>query len=148
MNQQPNLIACAIKRAKPSDRLLELVKHHSNSVPSRGTVTLQFKDTCYNPTEGGFHPVSIVADIQDSNITIIQITDLAYAGSPHAELMPDLAFDFANQTAFARFSGWLGMHLEEVTELYAMWEGNFLAYVDMDAFDDISAHVRKVEKLA
>ncbi|EMD1213434.1 DUF2787 family protein, partial [Vibrio alginolyticus] len=38
---------------------------------------------------------------------------------------------------FARFSGWLGMHLQETTELYEMWECNFLAYVSMDAYNQI-----------
>ncbi|MFA0497052.1 DUF2787 family protein, partial [Vibrio sp. 10N.222.54.B11] len=39
--------------------------------------------------------------------------------------------------AFARFSGWLGMYLQETTELYEMWECNFLAYVEMGAYDSI-----------
>ncbi|EIE9609365.1 DUF2787 domain-containing protein [Vibrio diabolicus] len=137
MNQAANLAMFACKRAKPSYQLKDLIKRSIHDVNYRGRLTIRFKDTSYHPKDGGFHPVSITIDMKDSHIAIREITDRVYVGDETPELVPDLTFDFANNIAFARFSGWLGMHLQETTELYEMWECNFLAYVAMDAYNQI-----------
>ncbi|MEQ6345456.1 DUF2787 family protein [Vibrio cyclitrophicus] len=137
MNQAANLALFACKRAKPSHQLKDLIKRSIDDVNYRGKMTIRFQDTNYHPKDGGFHPVSITVDIKDSHIALIEITDLVYVGAGTPELVPDLAFDFANNVAFARFSGWLGMYLQETTELYEMWECNFLAYVEMNAYDRV-----------
>ncbi|MDA0127314.1 DUF2787 family protein [Vibrio sp. MarTm2] len=137
MNQATNLAMFASKRAKPSHQLTELIKRSIDDINSQGKVTIRYRDTSYHPENGGFHPVSIKVDVKDGHIALIEITDLIYVGENTHELVPDLAFDFANNVAFARFSGWLGMHLQETTELYEMWECNFLAYVAMGAYDSI-----------
>ncbi|MEZ8358876.1 hypothetical protein OAA_01945 [Vibrio cyclitrophicus 1F175] len=137
MNQAANLAMFACKRAKPSHQLKDLIKRSTHDVNYRGKMTIRFQDSSYHPKDGGFHPVSITVDVKNSNIALIEITDLVYVGDGTPELVPDLAFDFANSVAFARFSGWLGMYLQETTELYEMWECNFLAYVEMNAYDQI-----------
>lgn len=137
MNQAANLAMFACKRAKPSYQLIELVKRSMDDVNYRGKMTIRFQDSSYHPKDGGFHPVSITVEVKDSHIALMEITDLVYERDNTPELVPDLAFDFANDVAFARFSGWLGMYLQETTELYEMWECNFLAYVEMSAYDQV-----------
>ncbi|GAB3529190.1 DUF2787 family protein [Photobacterium alginatilyticum] len=137
MNQAANLAMFACKRAKPSHQLTELIKRSIDDVNYRGKVTINYRDTSYYSEDGGFHPVFITVDVKDSHTAISEITDLVYVGDGTPELVPDLAFDFANSVAFARFSGWLGMYLQETTELYEMWECNFLAYLEMNAYDQI-----------
>ncbi|OEF00658.1 hypothetical protein A136_10955 [Vibrio crassostreae 9ZC13] len=137
MNQAANLAMFACKRAKPSHQLIELVKRSIGDVNYRGKMTIRFQDSSYHPKGGGFHPVSITVEVKDSHIALMEITDLIYEETGTPELVPDLAFDFANDVAFARFSGWLGMYLQETTELYGMWECNFLAFVEMNAYDQV-----------
>ncbi|TOC13205.1 hypothetical protein CGG85_04295 [Vibrio parahaemolyticus] len=137
MNQAANLAMFACKRAKPSHQLTNLIKRSIHDVNYQGKMTISFRDTNYHPKDGGYHPVSITVDVKDSHVAISEITDRVYEGNNTPELVPDLAFDFANDVAFARFSGWLGMYLQETTELYEMWECNFLAYVEMNAYDQV-----------
>ncbi|KDN30355.1 hypothetical protein VFDL14_06405 [Vibrio fortis] len=137
MNQAANLAMFAYKRAKPSHQLIELVKRSIGDVNYRGRITIRFQDSSYHPKGGGFHPVSITVEVKGSHIDLMEITDLIYEETGTPELVPDLAFDFANDVAFARFSGWLGMYLQETTELYGMWECNFIAYVEMSAYDQV-----------
>ncbi|CAK3069672.1 DUF2787 domain-containing protein [Vibrio crassostreae] len=137
MNQAATLALIACKRAKPSNQLIELVKSFIDDVNYRGKMTIRFQNSSYHPKDGGYHPVSITVDVKDSHVAISEITDRVYEGDNTPELVPDLAFDFANDVAFARFSGWLGMYLQETTELYGMWECNFLAFVEMNAYDQV-----------
>ncbi len=73
MNQAANLAMFACKRAKPSHQLKDLIKRSNHDVNYRGRLTIRFKDTCYHPKDGGFHPVSITIDIKDSHIAISEI---------------------------------------------------------------------------
>jgi len=95
-----------------------------------GTKILNFRDSNYSATEGGYHPVEIMLNEQG----IIQyITDFAYVGDGYyAELAKELDFDFSN--------GLLGQMgrcypIEHAWELFQIWQQNFCAYYDMGIFE-------------
>ncbi|HIF9225631.1 TPA: DUF2787 family protein [Photobacterium damselae] len=70
------------------------------------------------------------------------ITEFAYFGNYYPELEKSIDFDITNNCWFTSHSGWLSFktHQQDVNELYQVWEGNFLAYVDMDAYDQIKVN--------
>jgi len=99
-----------------------------------------FRDSSYSAEQGGYHPVEIaITQSDDGNWIIEYITDFAYVGSQYPELERCLDFDFSDQAFFAQYSGWKPIKGSAAAiELYRLWEENFLCYVDMDAYDDIS----------
>lgn len=120
--------------------------HHSlNQVlskyaESRGSnsITINFRDKSYSAENGGFHPVEIaLSKISDDHYSILYITDFSYCGNTYPELERDIDFDIGNSVVFSRYSGWQNIRLPTMTELYELWEGNFISYVDMDAYDQI-----------
>ncbi|OBU29684.1 DUF2787 domain-containing protein [Photobacterium kishitanii] len=102
--------------------------------------TFSFKDTSYDAENGGFRPVEIAINQQPSGEWNIEyITEFAYFGNYYPELERSMDFDISNNSWFTSYSSWLSLktHLQDAKELYQLWEGNFLAYVDMDAYDQI-----------
>ncbi|HIF9421904.1 TPA: DUF2787 domain-containing protein [Photobacterium damselae] len=102
--------------------------------------TFNFRDTSYDAENGGFRPVEIAISQQPSGEWNIEyITEFAYFSSYYPELERSIDFDISNNSWFTSHSGWLSFktHQKDVKELYQLWEGNFLAYVDMDAYDQI-----------
>ncbi len=98
-------------------------------------LVFNFRDKSYSADEGGFHPVEM-AICQTS--TGEYITDFAYMGNYYPELERNLDFDFRVGQFFVAYRGWLPMQgSRDAQELYRLWENNFLAYVDMDAYDEI-----------
>ncbi|EJT3518697.1 DUF2787 family protein [Vibrio parahaemolyticus] len=65
------------------------------------------------------------------------MTDFSFSGGHYPELARDLDFDIGNNALFTRYSGWQCLDRNDVREMYKLWEGNFLAYLDMDSFDEI-----------
>ncbi|HGO5293551.1 TPA: DUF2787 domain-containing protein [Photobacterium damselae subsp. damselae] len=105
--------------------------------------TFNFRDTSYNAENGGFRPVEITINQQSSGEWNIEyITEFAYFGNYYPELEKSIAFDITNNCWFTSHSGWLLLknHQKDVNELYQLWESNFLAYVDMDAYDQIKVN--------
>ncbi|PSV24149.1 DUF2787 domain-containing protein [Photobacterium kishitanii] len=102
--------------------------------------TFNFRDTSYDAENGGFRPVEIAINQQSSGEWNIEyITEFAYFGNYYPELERSIDFDISNNCWFTSYSGWLSLktHQQDAKELYQLWEGNFLAYVDMDAYDQI-----------
>lgn len=100
---------------------------------SGDSVTINFRDPTYSAENGGFHPVEIRMERQNNAWHICYITDFAYVGSgPYAELTKDLDFDFQAgvfQNLFGVFP------IEQATDIYQIWEGNFLYYwLELEAF--------------
>lgn len=100
------------------------------------SVTINFRDPTYSPEAGGFHPVEIRLERQGSKWHFCYITDFAFLGSrPYAELTKDLDFDFqlgVFQNLFGVFP------IEQATDMYQIWEGNFLHYwLELEAFSII-----------
>ncbi|MEL7293132.1 MAG: DUF2787 family protein [Cyanobacteria bacterium J06555_13] len=105
-------------------------------VPS--SMTLHYRDTSYSSEAGGYHPVEIsIMQGDDDKWHVNYITDFAYFGLGYPELERDIDFDIGNQMAFATGIGWQKINSSGFIELYRSWEANFLAYLDMDAFDSI-----------
>ena len=105
--------------------------HHSHQA-----VTINFRDPSYSADAGGFHPVEIRLEKDQSQWRISYITDFCYVGSGYmAELAKDLDFDFGSGV----FQNLVGTYpLEHATEIYQVWEQNFLAYC-------ISLNIFKIE---
>lgn len=98
------------------------------------SVTINFRDPTYSPESGGFHPVEIRLERQGNKWHFCYITDFAYVGSgPYAELSKELDFDFQSgvfQNLFGVFP------IEQATDMYKIWEGNFLYYwLEMSVFE-------------
>jgi hypothetical protein len=96
-------------------------------------VTINFRDPDYSAENGGFHPVEIRLEKQSDTWQFCYITDFCYVGSGYtAELAKDLDFDFQAgvfQNLFGIFP------IEQATDMYQIWEGNFLHYwQEMEVF--------------
>ncbi|MDP2592837.1 DUF2787 domain-containing protein [Vibrio tasmaniensis 1F-187] len=103
-------------------------------------VVFNFRDKSYSADAGGFHPVEIsIYQSSTGEWCVEYITDFAYMGNYYPELERNLDFDFRDRQCFASYHGWFSMKdKREAVELYQLWESNFLAYVEMEAFDDIT----------
>ncbi|UGA53716.1 DUF2787 domain-containing protein [Vibrio sp. VB16] len=114
----------------------QIVRHQANINSS--TITLNFKDKSYSAETGGYHPVEIsIIKGSNSQWIILYITDFAYFGLGYPELERDIDFDIGNAMVFATGMGWMDIKSPGITELFEMWQENFLAYLDMDVYDDI-----------
>lgn len=102
--------------------------------------TFNFRDASYDAENGGFRPVEIAISQQSSGEWNIEyITEFAYFRSYYPELERSMDFDISNNSWFTSHSGWLSLktHQQDAKELYQLWEGNFIAYVEMEAYDQI-----------
>lgn len=103
-------------------------------------MVFNFRDKDYSAEAGGFHPVEIaICHSSTGQWNIEHITDFAYAGNHYPELERHLDFDFRVSQFFIAYQGWMPMiGSHEARELYQLWESNFMAYVDMDAYNEIT----------
>ncbi|QLE30256.1 DUF2787 domain-containing protein [Vibrio parahaemolyticus] len=103
-------------------------------------LVFNFRDKSYSAEEGGFHPVEIgICHTSTGEWSIEYITDFAYMGNHYPELERNLDFDFRVGQFFVAYRGWLPMQgSPDAKELYQLWECNFLAYVDTDAYNEIA----------
>lgn len=114
-----------------ANAITELLTQHDITDDS---VTINFRDPSYSAEQGGFHPVEIRLERQDDIWQFIYITDFAYVGiGSYAELAKELDFDFQAgvfQNLFGVFP------IEQATDIYQIWEGNFLYYwLELSVFD-------------
>ena len=103
-------------------------------------LVFNFRDKSYSADAGGFHPVEIATcHTSTGEWSIEYITDFAYMGNHYPKLERNLDFDFRVGQFFVAYRGWLPMQGSRgAKELYQLWECNFLAYVDTDAYNDIT----------
>ncbi|CAH8218399.1 conserved hypothetical protein [Vibrio aestuarianus] len=103
-------------------------------------LVFNFRDKSYSAEEGGFHPVEMaICQTSTGEWSIEYITDFAYMGSYYPELEHNLDFDFRVEQFFVAYRGWLPMQgSRDAKELYRLWENNFLAYLDMDSYNEIA----------
>ncbi len=146
---QANTAHCIAPTSLPhSAALLDHLKTQLSTLETDNAlsaVTLNFKDSSYSPHLGGYHPVEIrlskVNTHKDAQVVwqLEYITEFAYQGQHFPELDREIDFDFANGCFYSPFLGWKTLRdSEDAIELYTLWEGNFLSYLDMGAFDLIS----------
>jgi len=96
-------------------RLADVLNKHSEVVGDN-YIVINFRDKGYSAENGGYHPVEISLS-KDANNRI--------------------DFDFGNSAAFTRYGGWTSICSPAIVELYPLWEDNFIAYLDTDAYDQI-----------
>ncbi|EJY4612587.1 DUF2787 domain-containing protein [Vibrio vulnificus] len=102
------------------------------------SLTINFRDTTYSADAGGYHPVEIMLlKESESQYQIQYLTDFAYQGNVYPELERNVDFDVANGQAFIAPMGWQSCHDKAIVEFYSLWENNFLAYVQMEAYDEV-----------
>lgn len=98
------------------------------------TVIINFRDRSYSPEQGGIHPVEIML----VQWKVFYVTDFCYFGQ-FGELIKELDWDFS----IGRFQQ-LGIGesreypISEGCELFQMWQGNFVSYYNMGAYDEIA----------
>ncbi|MCG9753054.1 DUF2787 domain-containing protein [Vibrio brasiliensis] len=123
-----------------SPRLQTVLIDHINTKANDSVtaITLNFRDTSYSAEAGGFHPVEIALQKDsEQRWSILYITDFAYMGNYYPELERSVDFDIGNNMAFFTGVGWQAIDAYGVNDFYQIWEGNFLSYLEMDAFDEI-----------
>ncbi len=129
-----------------SSKLFELLNQHykkqlkaNESLSSSRHVVFNFGDKSYSAEEGSYHPVEIaIRHSSNSQWSIEYITDFAYMGNYYPELERNLDFDFRSEKFFIAYKSWLAMNARSsAKQLYQLWEKNFLAYVDMEAFEEV-----------
>lgn len=112
---------------------------NSETLTTSRYLVFNFRDKSYSAEEGGFHPVEIaICQTSTEEWSIEYITDFAYMGNYYPELERNLDFDFRVGQFFVASRGWLPMqYSRDAKDLYRLWECNFLAYVDTDAYNEI-----------
>ncbi len=124
-----------------SNSLLEQLSHLLNKHPeviNDNHITINFRDKRYSVERGGYHPVEIALSKDAKNhYSITYITDFSFNGYPYPELERDIDFDLSNGAVFTRYSGWKGIASPSMSNLYKLWESNFIAYLDIKAYDQI-----------
>ncbi len=129
-----------------SSKLFERLNQHyekqlkaNESLSTSRHIVFNFRNKSYSAEEGGYHPVEIaIRKSSNSQWSIEYITDFAYMGNYYPELERNLDFDFPSEKFFIAYKGWLAMDVRSsAKELYQLWEKNFLAYVDIEVFDEV-----------
>ncbi len=113
---------------------------------SVNAITINFRDPTYSAERGGYHPVEVRLErIMESkaDFSICYITDFCYVGRPpFTELAKDIDFDF--KCGIAQLQHMKPFAIEKSSELYVIWEQNFLHYAkDLKVFTttvELSSH--------
>ncbi|WP_210473328.1 DUF2787 domain-containing protein [Vibrio crassostreae] len=139
-----NFTASLLSVSKKLHKLLseQLTAHllSNEALATSRYLVFNFRDKSYSADEGGFHPVEMaICQTSTGEWSIEYITDFAYMGSYYPELERNLDFDFRVGQFFVAYQGWLPMQgSRDAKELYQLWEISFLAYVDMDSYNEIT----------
>jgi len=120
-----------------SNKLIELLTNVIASKQLKPTelndITINFRDDSYDPELGGYHPVEVRLVKVNHHLNFDYITDFCYVGSGfNTELTKEIDFDFTNDVGFQLYSG--HHKLIELSELFKLWESNFIEYVEQDIF--------------
>ncbi|WP_340641985.1 DUF2787 domain-containing protein [Photobacterium damselae] len=118
-------------------KLQHIATQHNLPITSTSALTFNFRDTGYSAESGGWHPVEIRIEQENGQWHFSYITDFSYVGYPYPELAKDVDFDFDNGIASFLFMKQVPISCDDVMDFYQVWEMNFLAYVDMEVFDEI-----------
>ncbi|WP_318496163.1 DUF2787 domain-containing protein [Photobacterium leiognathi] len=118
-------------------KLQHIATQHDLPTTSTSALTFNFRDTGYSAESGGWHPVEIRIEQENGQWHFSYITDFSYVGYPYPELAKEVDFDFDNNRASVLYSWEELITDSRVIEFYQMWERNFVAYVEMEVFDEI-----------
>ncbi|WP_444998442.1 DUF2787 family protein [Aliikangiella sp. IMCC44359] len=134
MSMKFNTQSCPLRLSSELLKALESALRNSNiDVSCETCLTIVFKDESYSVETGGFHPVEVRLVKIGEEWQIEYITDFCFAGNGYdAELVKEIDFDFANNYGFHLYTG--ECQLSELSELYNIWQNNFVHYVEMGVF--------------
>ncbi|MCD9517039.1 DUF2787 domain-containing protein [Photobacterium carnosum] len=118
-------------------KLQHIATQHNLPTTSTSALTFNFRDTGYSAENGGWHPVEIRIEQENDQWHFSYITDFSYVGYPYPELAKEVDFDFDNGIASFLFMKQVPISCDDVMDFYQVWEMNFLAYVEMEVFDEI-----------
>ena len=122
------------------DALNRVITESGKWTPMIQSVVFSFRQKSYSPENGGYHPVEIRITRLNDQWVFDYITDFSYCGLM-PELEKEIDFDFGHGVTYVRYMGEVPITESSVTEVYSLWETNFLSYVEMGAFDEIKATV-------
>ena len=123
--------------ANLQQKLQHIATQHNLPTTSTSALTFNFRDTGYSAESGGWHPVEIRIEQENDQWHFSYITDFSYVGYPYPELSKEVDFDFDNGIASFLFMKQVPISCDDVMDFYQVWEMNFLAYVEMEVFDEI-----------
>ncbi|WP_447832291.1 DUF2787 domain-containing protein [Aeromonas salmonicida] len=96
-------------------------------------LTFNFRNPGYHPETGGVHPVEIRLIRGLDGWLFDYVTDFSYQGlGQDAELCKELDFNFLDGEHC--MLGWGPLRQTEATELFVLWQANFIAYCGLDSF--------------
>jgi hypothetical protein len=95
-------------------------------------IVLNFRDPEYSAEGGGYHGVEIRLCKHNNFYQLIYITDFAFHGSPHAELVKEIDVYFQAKQVYHLYGGWLNK--QESLELIELFIGNFIEYHAMGVY--------------
>ncbi|HBN6185421.1 TPA: DUF2787 domain-containing protein [Vibrio parahaemolyticus] len=119
-------------------KLVQIANQHHLPMSSTRALTYNFKDTSYSAESGGWHPVEIRIEQDNGQWHFCYITDFSYVGYPYPELAKEVDFDFANGEAAFLYMPPQSISDTNVIDFYQMWELNFMTYLHMDVYDEIT----------
>jgi len=110
-------------------RLRHILQEATADVPAGKGAILNFRDPDYSACTGGFHPIEVAISREGR---LMYVTDFAFVGRPpDTELAKEIDFDF-ELGLFGHFG--IDYPMRAGRELFKVWESNFIAYFDMDAY--------------
>jgi len=121
---------------------LELFKQletlvEKENIPEKATsLVFNFRDKSYSADAGGYHPVEIRIYLEDQMWNIDYITDFSFQGGVFSELAAEVDFDFRNNRLSVSFVP--PMPITADIDFFNLWMGNFFAYLNSGAFDEIA----------
>ncbi|BEI26571.1 DUF2787 family protein [Vibrio cholerae] len=120
-------------------KLIEFIARH---VQKDGLSTINFRDTSYSPTEGGFRPVEIMVEKRDTDFAIHYYTEFSFQGPPcYAELGKSNDFDFIANAFMSEQLGYMPI-TEELNDAFEMFVNNTMNYFGSNCFDEVRvAHI-------
>jgi len=96
-------------------------------------LTFNFRNPGYHPKTGGVHPVEIRLIRGLDGWLFDYVTDFSYQGlGQDAELCKELDFNFLDDEH--HMFGWGSLRPAEATELFVLWQANFIAYCGLESF--------------
>ncbi|WP_236688716.1 DUF2787 domain-containing protein [Vibrio renipiscarius] len=119
-------------------KLEQIANQHDLPTASTRALTYNFRDASYSAEDGGWHPVEIRIEQHQERWHFSYITDFSYVGYPYPELVKEVDFDFANGEAAFLYMPPQPISDTNVIDFYQMWELNFMTYLHMDVYDEIT----------
>jgi hypothetical protein len=120
-----------------SDKLMTMLDLQANlsgtDTNDTTDIIFNFRDADYSADLGGYHPVEIRLVKIGDQWRFDYITDFSYQGyGEMAELGKDIDFDISGNSVFQLYCGITP--LIDAGDLYAVWQSNFISYVEMQIF--------------